>query len=299
MAIDRSALAHAIAGASASALAVALFFPLDQLRVHEQLNPEQQSPRQRFNILRALRLRLQAVGLAGLYQGLPSSLAAIVWANFVYFFVYNALKGKAVLTGPRSVLVPALAGVINVLASSPIFVVSTRLRAASPGQYRDAMACVREILAEGPASLWSGLAPSLWLVSNPTVQHFSYERLKLLAQARTSLQFFIAGAVSKAVATMATYPLQVAQTLLRTQRGEQAASRGGEGNTGPVYRGVLDCLRRLLAEEGVAGLYRGVDKKLTHTVLTAALMFAIYERIVSRVLRLLGVQRLTAAKGLN
>ena len=89
--VDRSAFAHAIAGASASALAVALFFPLDQLRVHEQLSAEPQEERQRFNILRALRLRLEAVGLAGLYQGLPSSLAAIVWANFVYFFAYNSM----------------------------------------------------------------------------------------------------------------------------------------------------------------------------------------------------------------
>ena len=84
-------------------------------------------------------------------------------------------------------LVPALAGVINVFASSPIFVVSTRLRAAepgqhrdtcpispyispisppyspipplAPGQYRDAMHCLRETLAEGAASLWSGLVP--------------------------------------------------------------------------------------------------------------------------------------------
>ena len=56
-------------------------------------------------------------------------------------------------------LVPALAGVINVFASSPIFVVSTRLRAAAPGQYRDAMDCIREILAEGLLSLWSGLVP--------------------------------------------------------------------------------------------------------------------------------------------
>ena len=101
-------------------------------------------------------------------------------------------------------LVPALAGVINVFASSPIFVVSTRLRAAAPGQYRDtcpispyislipplapgqyrdisptapyisrisltshhapgqyrdAMHCLRATLAEGAASLWSGLVP--------------------------------------------------------------------------------------------------------------------------------------------
>jgi adenine nucleotide transporter 17 len=55
---------------------------------------------------------------------------------------------------------------------------------------------------------------------------------------------------------------------------------------------VLDCLRRLLAEEGVPGLYRGVDKKLAHTVLTAALMFAIYEKIAARLFRVLGVKKL-------
>ena len=132
-------------------------------------------------------------------------------------------------------------------------------------------------------------AQSLWLVRNPTVHHFTYERLKLLAQAKTSLQFFIAGAVAKAVATMATYPLQVAQTLLRTQPNAQGEARR---DAGPRYRGVLDCLRRLLAEEGLPGLYRGVDKKLAHTVLTAALMFAVYEKIAARTSRLLGVKKL-------
>ena len=61
---------------------MALFYPLDQLRVHEQLASSELSPRQRLNILKALRMRLQLVGFAGLYQGLPSSLVAIVWANF-------------------------------------------------------------------------------------------------------------------------------------------------------------------------------------------------------------------------
>ena len=43
------------------------------------------------------------------------------------------------------------------------------------------------------------------------MHHFTYERLKLLSQAKTSLQFFIAGAAAKAVATLATYPLQARQ----------------------------------------------------------------------------------------
>ena len=82
--VDRSALAHALAGATASGIAMALFYPLDQLRVHEQLASSELSPWQRLNILKALRMRLQLVGFAGLYQGLPSSLVAIVWANFAY-----------------------------------------------------------------------------------------------------------------------------------------------------------------------------------------------------------------------
>ena len=210
----------------------------------------------------------------------------------VQFFAYNALKGPraGAPTGARAVMLPALAGVLNVFASSPIFVLSTRLRTAASPQ--TVLACVRDILRlEGPAALWSGLVPSLWLVSNPAVQarprlrgreivtctrptatgsagfttvsasvppqHFTYERLKLLMQLRTSLQFFVAGAAAKAVATLATYPLQVAQTLLRTQRRAATgvapgAAPGAPG--GAECRGVLNVLRRLLATDGVAGL---------------------------------------------
>ena len=42
--VDRSALAHALAGATASGIAMALFYPLDQLRVHEQLASSELSP---------------------------------------------------------------------------------------------------------------------------------------------------------------------------------------------------------------------------------------------------------------
>ena len=304
---DRAAFAHALAGASASALAMALLYPLDQLRMHQQTTGFER----RLNVLRALQARLHAVGLAGLYRGLPSSVAAIVWANFTYFFAYNALKGHgaAPLRGPRAVLLPALAGVINVLASSPIFVVSTRMRTAASGRYRNALECAREIVQlEGVRSLWGGMVPSLWLVSNPTVQHLAYERLKLALRARTSLQFFLAGALAKAVATIATYPLQVAQTLLRVQKQRRSGSdaqppRQLDGPIAPSaaaaaaaavhgrnYHGVLDCLRRLLEDEGIAGLYRGLQSKLAHTVLAAALMFTIYERLAKSMFGLLRVK---------
>ena len=86
-------------------------------------------------------------------------------------------------------------------------------------------------------------------------------------------------------------PPQVAQTLLRTQQRGRAPVVAPDGVcTRARYRGVWDCLRRLLAEEGVPGLYRGVQSKLAHTVLTAAFMFALYERLARRMFQLLGVK---------
>ena len=39
-------------------------------------------------------------------------------------------------------------------------------------------------------------------------------------------------------------------------------------------------LRTIFREEGLRGLYKGIDAKLAQTVLNAAFMFAFYERIL-------------------
>lgn len=262
-------------------------------------------------------------------------------ANFFYFFYYNQLKQWSLKRGgslsiSHALTIPAVAGALNVITLNPIFVLSSRLRAAKRGEFSSPAACLRELLSEGPSSLWNGVVPSLWLVSNPTIQYFVYERLKaiLLRQARirstkvTSLEYFIVGAISKAAATVATYPVQVAQTLLRTQRrpasltqraagtdcdgshdrgsrtcgeAEQpslasvscSGSRGHQivqtqPDVGEVhYNGTLDCLRWLLRERGLAGLFCGLESKLWQTVLTASLMFVLYERLAAMTLRAL------------
>jgi solute carrier family 25 2-oxodicarboxylate transporter 21 len=49
---------------------------------------------------------------------------------------------------------------------------------------------------------------------------------------------------------MARYPLDVVKTRIQLQHGKVV---GGEG-----YNGVLDCFRKIVKQEGVMRLYRGI-----------------------------------------
>lgn len=128
---------------------------------------------------------------------------------------------------------------------------------------------------EGPRALWRGLTSSLWLVSNPVIQFFVYDALKAqrpdVASDISSVEAFSMGAIAKAVATVATFPLQVAQSRLR--------AAGSQGAARPELRGMVPCLLSLLREKGFAGLFIGLLPKLLQTVTQAAFMFVFYEKM--------------------
>jgi hypothetical protein len=104
-------------------------------------------------------------------------------------------------------------------ASDLATAVQTPYNGMLDGLYR----CGKE---EGVSGLWKGVTTNLILVSNPTVHYFIYDRLKLWAAALVdvrgrplnSAEFFLMGAIAKCVATVVTYPVQVAQAQLRNDR---------------------------------------------------------------------------------
>lgn len=138
---------------------------------------------------------------------------------------------------------------------------------------------LRIIREEGYDKLWAGVSSSLLLCCNPAIQFAVYETVKKILVARkaqggkarrlSGIEAFVLGAVAKWIATVATYPLQVAQTRLRF----------GKCSTRPEYAGTFDCLRKIYASEGRSGLYRGMETKLWHSTLISALMFLSYEKI--------------------
>ncbi|KAL1495883.1 hypothetical protein AB1Y20_014527 [Prymnesium parvum] len=356
-------LAHATSGALASAVAFSLLFPLDQLRLRRQCLVRGELPLATSTTMRLLKQILKHEGVRGLYKGLPTSAFAIVVANFFYFFYYNLLRQRLRTRDSgalRTIAIPAIAGVMNVLSLNPLFVLAARLRVARQGEFGSVLDCLRKLCHEGPATLWGGVVPSLWLVSNPAIQYFVYERLKELLRYHakranrevSSVEHFVAGAISKTTATIATYPLQVAQTLLRTQRpprvnqhwntevsytnnttdpkreavGAPSLARSGvspcnssssfeKNSATPLvkreqtistestssdalksYKGMVECLVWVWRERGIGGLYCGLANKLWQTVLTASLMFAIYERLAAVSLNALRIKHQSAVK---
>jgi hypothetical protein len=146
---------------------------------------------------------------------------------------------------------------------------------------------------EGVTSLWNGAVPSLMLVSNPAIQFMTYEAIKRRLYSvygkhqLSAVVYFLAGAVTKAVATVITYPLQLVQTKLRHGHNYQDL---------PQSSGTVQLELYILKKYGNIGLYKGMEAKLLQTILTAELMFAAYEKIANFVFRLLLNQRKVSLK---
>uniref|UniRef100_A0A182WJ54 Peroxisomal membrane protein PMP34 n=1 Tax=Anopheles minimus TaxID=112268 RepID=A0A182WJ54_9DIPT len=292
---------HAVSGSAGSVIAMSAFYPLDTVRSRLQL--EEPERRKALSTWRILRNLIDEEGFETLYRGLVPVLESLCISNFVYFYTFHSLK--ALRNGGQSalgdLLLGSLAGVVNVLTTTPCWVVNTRLKMKGLGQHAkhngasgtevqyDGLLDGLQYIArtEGVRGLWAGAIPSLMLVINPAIQFMVYEALKRRLTAGgtgkttpSAITFFSIGAIAKMIATVLTYPLQLVQTKLR------------HGNTDrnlnlPADVDTVQMLLIILKRQGVAGLFRGLEAKLLQTVLTAALMFMAYEKIARFVTSLL------------
>ena len=111
-----SEFVHAISGCSGGMLALALFYPLDQLRtriqladVKYQMNRKNKGIKKRGNgcvprsesIIRQIRMIFQNEGIHGLYKGCYSVICTLGTSYFIYFYIYNYIK--RILAGSKSV----------------------------------------------------------------------------------------------------------------------------------------------------------------------------------------------------
>jgi len=54
---------------------------------------------------------------------------------------------------------------------------------------------------------------------------------------------------------------------------------------------TMEIIRAILDKHGINGLFKGLESKILQTVLTSALMFTIYEKIVSFIFKLMRAKR--------
>lgn len=295
-------LVHAVAGAMGSVTAMTVFFPLDTAKSRLQVDEKRKSNSTPIILAEIAKEE----GLLSLYRGWFPVISSLCCSNFVYFYTFNTLKKLAPsrpgMSRPgRDLLIGVVSGIVNVLTTTPMWVVNTRLKLQGvkfrnedlhQTQYRGIFDAFSQIIAnEGVGTLWNGTLPSLILVLNPAVQFMFYEAMKRKAgrggRKISSAEIFLIGAIAKAIATTATYPLQTVQAILRFGQYKGDGKGGVIGSLSNVLSLLMDRIKR----HGALGLYKGLEAKLLQTVLTAALMFVVYEKITAATFKVMGLNR--------
>jgi len=151
----------------------------------------------------------------------------------------------------------------------------------------------------GIGALYSGTGASLLLVANPIIHYTAYESLKglrIASLAKSSGKgvsdiilsggdIFVFGALAKCIATILTYPLQLAQTRLRSirkkakkddEKEDKAVAKGGSflltlwNGLANEYSATWNFLVNHVKTNGFTAMFQGMGAKLLQTVLNAA-----------------------------
>ncbi|KAI0749678.1 adenine nucleotide transporter [Daedaleopsis nitida] len=166
---------------------------------------------------------------------------------------------------------------------------------AEKEEYDDSLLGVaREIIAEeGVTGLWLGIKPGLVLTVNPAITYGMFERVKsimLLAKGETNpnaklspWMAFSVGALSKALATIVTYPYIMAKVRIQARSADIEDAQEEHSplpkhnkphhNTGHAHVGALTVLARVWRRNGFVGWYQGMSAQLIKAVITQALLF--------------------------
>ena len=181
------------------------------------------------------------------------------------------------LSAPERVVCGGLSGGIAQAAIYPLEVVRTRLAVAPPGTYHGITDCLFKVArAEGMLAWYRGLgAAMMGIFPYAGLDIAGFEMLKARAQETYGPHLpahviLINGTLSSCFAQVVAYPLALVRTRLQTQ---------GIGGRPEKYAGVRDAFVRILAEEGRAGLYRGLLPNFIKLAPAAALSWLTFEKV--------------------
>eukprot|EP00898_Chlorokybus_atmophyticus_P003248 jgi/Chlat1/3924/Chrsp26S04188 len=284
-------LVEACSGAVGGLCSTALLYPLDVCKTKFQADVKSSKGGQKRykGLVDAAQQTLGEQGVVGLYAGLGVKSLHAVIQQFIYFYSYSYLKRRytavvAKISTAANLAIAAAAGICTVLVTQPLDTVTAKLQTHS-GAKHEQKGLVESMQKLGLAKLYDGLGASLLLTCNPAIQYTAFDQIVRWYLARLAKQrsaagvqaskpptlsafaAFVIGALSKTIATIATYP------AIRTKIMLQANSKA----TGE--RTALQVISQVWRYEGLLGFFKGMNGQILKTVLTAAVMLMIKEKV--------------------
>lgn len=284
--------------------AMALTYPLITLSTRSQV-AKSTKPSSQLEVFRKI---LKDGGIPALYSGINSALFGIAVTQYIYYYWYELAKGKiqTVIAKSRplsvgeNMLTGAVAGAATAIITNPIWVINTR-QVVNADRNKDRSDVKNQSTVSIAAKIWKeegllgffqGLLPALILVLNPVIQFTCFERARLWLQKvkrdrpLSGFDFFLLGAVSKLCATSITYPYIVIKSRMQLKQTNESGK----------YTSVISGLKSIVKNEGVRGMYKGIESKLLQSVASSAFTFAFKEELYSSAVLLLVALRLRNGK---
>ncbi|CAL1677855.1 unnamed protein product [Lasius platythorax] len=290
-------LDYAIAGAASGFITRFLCQPLDVIKIRFQLQVEPISKchiSKYTSVSQAFLLILREEGVFALWKGhIPAQLLSITYGT-VQFYSYHVFmkmiqRIQEIEEWNHSMhfIAGAGAGSMATIISFPFDTVRTRLVAQSSNHqvYNGVLhSCSLILRQESPKVFFSGLLPTLLQIAPHTGLQFAFYEFFTDFYKRytsgTNINFYnsmLSGSAAGFIAKTIVYPFDLARKRLQIQ-GFQHGRKG----FGQFFqcKGLLDCLRVTVKEEGVQGLFKGLVPSQIKAATTSALHFTVYEQVL-------------------
>jgi hypothetical protein len=191
-------------------------------------------------------------------------------------------KFRIKLNNPeKTVIAGGCAGVVSKTITAPFarMAILYQINAFATTQRGSLLASGLQVYREeGLASFWKGNLTSCIhrfpyaAINFTTFSLLTTNLTHLLGVKESSLLRLGCGAAAGAVACTVCYPLELIRIRLTVQSSD-------------YYRGILHGLQRVVREEGVSGLYKGLGVSLAVCVPSLAISFSVYGTLKHEVLR--------------
>lgn len=279
-----------VSGAFAGVVSRTATAPLDRLTMMQQAGCVGPSS----CIASSLRAMYREGGIPALFRGNSASVVKSIPEIGVRFTVFETClswqyqysrRGEE-LTLLERLMPGAMAGVASCACVYPLDVAKTRIILASHHTCGSVLSCLRmTVQEEGASALVRGLRVSLLRVVpfcaidlaiysglREHVVGGKQRRAQCDGQQQTdgdTVALLACGAISSAVAQVATYPLALMGTLMQASGLPAQPQR---------YHSLLECARAIIAVGGVRSLYRGLLPTLLRSVPSLAISYPVFER---------------------